>query len=100
MATLTYATRPGDVPRGTLVDLFLDTVDRLGDHVSFRLFTDPSSALTDLTCAGFYARVRDAVGVPARDVVLVEPGTIPKTSSGKLQRSLCKARYHAGELAS
>lgn len=46
------------------------------------------------------ARVRDAVGVPARDVVLVEPGTIPKTSSGKLQRSLCKARYHAGELAS
>ncbi len=45
-------------------------------------------------------RVRDAVGVPARDIVLVAPGTIPKTSSGKLQRSVCKARYHAGDLAS
>ena len=63
MATLTYATRPGDVPRGTLVDLFLDTVDRMGDHVAFRLFTDASTARTDLTCAGLYARVRDAVGV-------------------------------------
>jgi fatty-acyl-CoA synthase len=37
--------------------------------------------------------VRDAVGVPPRDVVLVTPGSLPKTSSGKLQRSLCRARY-------
>lgn len=38
-------------------------------------------------------RVRQAVGIPAREVVLVAPGTLPKTSSGKLQRSLCKQRY-------
>jgi fatty-acyl-CoA synthase len=38
-------------------------------------------------------RVREAVGLPARDVVLVAPGTLPKTSSGKLQRSLCRERY-------
>jgi len=38
-------------------------------------------------------RVTDAVGVPPVDVVLVRPGTLPKTSSGKLQRSLCRARY-------
>jgi fatty-acyl-CoA synthase len=38
-------------------------------------------------------RVREAVGLPARDIVLVAPGTLPKTSSGKLQRSLCKQRY-------
>ena len=38
-------------------------------------------------------RVRDAVGLPAKDIVLVEPGSLPKTSSGKLQRSLCKVRY-------
>jgi fatty-acyl-CoA synthase len=37
--------------------------------------------------------VREAVGVPPRDVVLVAPGSLPKTSSGKLQRSLCRARY-------
>ncbi|MEM9713054.1 MAG: fatty acyl-AMP ligase, partial [Actinomycetota bacterium] len=42
--------------------------------------------------------VRGAVGVPVRDVVLVSPGTIPKTSSGKLQRSLCRQRYADGEL--
>ncbi len=44
-------------------------------------------------------RVRDAVGIPAADIVLVPPGTLPKTSSGKLQRSLCKARYTDGALA-
>ena len=44
-------------------------------------------------------RVRDAVGVPARDIVLVAPGTLPKTSSGKLQRSLCKRYYRDGRLA-
>ena len=38
-------------------------------------------------------RVREAVGLPAKDVVLVAPGTLPKTSSGKLQRSLCRQRY-------
>jgi fatty-acyl-CoA synthase len=37
-------------------------------------------------------RVRDAVGLPP-EVVLVAPGTLPKTSSGKLQRSLCRWRY-------
>ena len=40
------------------------------------------------------SRVTDAVGVPPDDVVLVRPGTLPKTSSGKLQRALCRDRYH------
>jgi fatty-acyl-CoA synthase len=43
-------------------------------------------------------RVRDALGVPAKDIVLVAPGTLPKTSSGKLQRSLCKRYYRDGRL--
>ncbi len=43
--------------------------------------------------------VNDSVGVPPKEVVLVEPGTVPKTSSGKLQRSACRAQYGAGELA-
>jgi fatty-acyl-CoA synthase len=43
-------------------------------------------------------RVVDAVGIPASDVVLVQPGTLPKTSSGKLQRSLCRDRFLASEL--
>ena len=39
------------------------------------------------------ARVLDAVGLPPEEVVLVPPGSLPKTSSGKLQRSLCRDRY-------
>jgi len=44
------------------------------------------------------ARVVEAVGVPTEEIVLVAPGTLPKTSSGKLQRSLCRARYLEAEL--
>jgi fatty-acyl-CoA synthase len=43
-------------------------------------------------------RIIEAIGIPARDIVLVAPGTLPKTSSGKLQRSLCKRRYDDGQL--
>ncbi|MER7169897.1 AMP-binding protein [Streptomyces mesophilus] len=48
------------------------------------------------------ARVREAValvhGLRAHTILLVRAGTVPKTSSGKIQRSLCRARYLAGEL--
>ncbi len=43
-------------------------------------------------------KVRETVGLPVRDVVLVAPGSLPKTSSGKLQRALCKQRYLSEEL--
>ncbi len=35
----------------------------------------------------------EAAGAPPHAVVLVNPGSLPKTSSGKLQRSLCRAQY-------
>ena len=44
------------------------------------------------------ARVREVIGVSADEIVLVEPGSLPKTSSGKLQRSLCRDRYLGQEL--
>jgi fatty-acyl-CoA synthase len=44
--------------------------------------------------AAVAARVNDAVGVRPEDIVIVRPGSLPKTSSGKLQRSLCRQRYH------
>jgi fatty-acyl-CoA synthase len=43
-------------------------------------------------------RVRQSVGLGPSEVVLVTPGTLPKTSSGKLQRSLCRDRYLTEEL--
>lgn len=45
------------------------------------------------------ARVCDAVGVPPREVVLVPAGSLPKTSSGKLQRSRCRAQYFDDAIA-
>jgi fatty-acyl-CoA synthase len=45
-----------------------------------------------------HERVLHAVGLPAREVMLVQAGSLPKTSSGKLQRALCKERYLSEEL--
>lgn len=42
--------------------------------------------------------VRDAVGVAPADVALVPPGSLPKTSSGKLQRAACRSLYESGDL--
>jgi acyl-CoA synthetase (AMP-forming)/AMP-acid ligase II len=46
--------------------------------------------------------VREAVSeeheLQVYDAVLVKPGTIPKTSSGKIQRALCRQRFLAGGL--
>ena len=52
----------------------------------------------DLVRSAVATRVIDAIGLPAGEVVLVLPGTLPKTSSGKLQRSLCRTRYLDEEL--
>ncbi len=51
--------------------------------------TDDLAAVRDVVAA----TVTDAVGVPPADIVLVRAGSLPKTSSGKLQRSLCRQRY-------
>jgi fatty-acyl-CoA synthase len=45
-----------------------------------------------------HQRTLDVSGLPPRDVLLVEPGTLPKTSSGKLQRAKCRELYLAEEL--
>lgn len=43
-------------------------------------------------------KVSIVVGVPPDEVVLVPPRTIPKTSSGKLQRAATKRMYQEGKL--
>lgn len=46
--------------------------------------------------------VRTAVfavyGLPVSDVVLIKPGTLPRTSSGKVQRAQCRTDYLTGVL--
>jgi acyl-CoA synthetase (AMP-forming)/AMP-acid ligase II len=43
-------------------------------------------------------RVSEFCDVELHEVVMVEPGTVPKTSSGKRQRSQCKQLYLASDL--
>ncbi|MGL4513216.1 MAG: non-ribosomal peptide synthetase, partial [Lacipirellulaceae bacterium] len=44
------------------------------------------------------AAVNESHGVDPASVVLLRQGSLPVTSSGKVQRSLCRDRYVAGEL--
>ena len=43
--------------------------------------------------------ITSIVGSPPDDIVLVAPGTVPKTSSGKIRRAAAKEHYLAQELA-
>jgi fatty-acyl-CoA synthase len=43
-------------------------------------------------------RTLEVCGLPPRDVMLVQPGSLPKTSSGKLQRAKCRELYLTEEL--
>ena len=61
---------------------------------------DPAGA-TDLDAVRHtvHDRCVQVCGLPPRDVLLVQPGTLPKTSSGKLQRARCREQYLAEGLA-
>ncbi len=44
------------------------------------------------------AAVHAAYGLPLSEVVLIKPGTLPRTSSGKVRRNQCRMDYLAGRL--
>jgi fatty-acyl-CoA synthase len=54
--------------------------------------SDQAGALDDVRHS-IHHRTLDVCGLPPRDVMLVKPGTLPKTSSGKLQRAKCRELY-------
>ncbi|WP_327314053.1 fatty acyl-AMP ligase [Streptomyces sp. NBC_01235] len=62
-----------------------------------------STGLAGIDVPALVRAVRAAVsarhGLRLADVVLVEPGTVPRTSSGKVSRSLTRERYLAGAYA-
>jgi len=59
--------------------------------------TDTSGGLDEIREA-IHHRTLEVCGLPPRDVMLVTPGTLPKTSSGKLQRAKCRDEYLNEEL--
>lgn len=85
---------------------------RLGCAVAFSVEQEGEERLVvvqevdstrDLPAGEISTAIRNAVAeqlqLQVHEVVLIEPGTLPKTSSGKLQRNLARARYEQGELA-
>jgi acyl-CoA synthetase (AMP-forming)/AMP-acid ligase II len=44
--------------------------------------------------------VQSQIGIAPKDVCLVRPGVLPRTSSGKLQRGACRQLYESGVLQS
>ena len=48
--------------------------------------------------AAVIERVAEAIDVPPDEVVLVPPGSVPKTSSGKVRRAAARELYLAGSL--
>jgi len=85
---------------------------RAGNVAAFAA-TDPHAATERLVVlaetraaaeahAGIRAEVErlaiELTGLPADDVVLAPPGTVLKTSSGKLRRAACRIAYERGEL--
>jgi 1-acyl-sn-glycerol-3-phosphate acyltransferase len=75
-----------DASRGT---------ERLVVLAESRLFD--SEALAELR-RRITALTVDLLGTPPDDVVLAPPGTVLKTSSGKIRRASCRELYEAGEI--
>jgi acyl carrier protein len=60
------------------------------------------SALQDLNAAEVVGSIRQGISthfdLQVHAIVLLKPGKIPKTSSGKIQRSLCREIFLAGKV--
>ncbi len=59
---------------------------------------EPEGEGRELIRSNVMAAIADAAGVPVDVVVLVGPGSVPKTSSGKVSRSGCRDSYLEGAL--
>lgn len=55
---------------------------------------------SDLVVRTIRQRVSQVHGLRVETVVLVKPGSILKTSSGKVQRDRCRSQFLAGQLRS
>ena len=73
-----------------------------GDRIALVAETDPGRLDTPTAAQETIAAIRTAItemhGVQPSAVTLVEPGTIAKTTSGKLQRFACRDAFLAGSL--
>ncbi|MEQ5836822.1 amino acid adenylation domain-containing protein [Marinobacter sp. NFXS9] len=53
----------------------------------------------EIICATIVETLTDQLQVAPQLILLLEPGTLPRTTSGKLQRSACRTGWERGQLA-
>ena len=80
---------------------------RLGRSVAFAtsevegeavVAVEPSAAEFDALPRNVWRAVSDAIGVVPREIIVLPPGSIPFTTSGKLRRSWVRESYATGAL--
>lgn len=59
---------------------------------------DAATALRDEIQLNVYRAVKNAIGISIAELILVRPRTVPRTTSGKLQRLLCRQLHASGEI--
>lgn len=52
-----------------------------------------------IICSTIAETLSDAIGIAPQLILLLEPKTLPRTTSGKLQRAACRQGWERGELA-
>lgn len=83
----------GEVTEVRTGNVIAFSVEGRGGKEAVAVVAETRATDRDALVGEVHDAVLHAVGVPAKEVVLVKPGTLPKTSSGKLQRALCKEQY-------
>ncbi|HSZ73447.1 MAG TPA: hypothetical protein VK779_01405, partial [Rhizomicrobium sp.] len=80
------------------------SMDRQDGEVVVLVHEIGRSALKGIDLNHVATSVAEAVnrnfGLTLYDLVLLRPGTLPRTTSGKVQRFACREHYLAGQLAS
>jgi acyl-CoA synthetase (AMP-forming)/AMP-acid ligase II len=82
------------------VAAFAAGADSSGDRIALVAETDPrrfgAPGAAPAVIAGIRCAVAEFHGVQLHAVLLVGPGAVSKTTSGKLQRFACRAAFIAG----
>lgn len=88
------AIRPGSVAAFAVAGTDTESVVVVAEHRTHPDLTEPAERAL---AAAIRRLVSGAHGLALRDVLLVPPGRVPRTSSGKIARGACRDRYLAGD---
>ncbi|WP_026449055.1 fatty acyl-AMP ligase [Actinopolyspora mortivallis] len=78
----------------------VDGTERLVVAAEYARSTPPHLRNPEETAAAVRKEVAAEHGISVHELLLLEPDTVPRTSSGKVARQLCKRRYLDDELGS